>query len=209
LYFWGKVQEGLRQADAGELIPHEEMAREFGGIGGLANQAEFQQVQHQPEESANRVCPKCCKSLPIGCYRKGAKLCVWCDYADKSKRAKARFRDKLKLAKRRVNISLEAFVDWYVAQDDRCAYCGLTFNELRTLQIKRGGGYCVAWDIDRIDSTKMYEPNNLALSCFVCNMAKGDMLTAEEAKEIGRSVRRIWLARLKERVRRNLMVGKP
>jgi predicted transcriptional regulator len=31
LYFWEKVQEGLRQADAGELIPHEEIEREFLG----------------------------------------------------------------------------------------------------------------------------------------------------------------------------------
>jgi predicted transcriptional regulator len=31
LYFWEKVQAGLRQADAGELIPHEEVEREFLG----------------------------------------------------------------------------------------------------------------------------------------------------------------------------------
>jgi predicted transcriptional regulator len=31
LYFWEKVQEGLRQADAGQLIPHEEVEREFLG----------------------------------------------------------------------------------------------------------------------------------------------------------------------------------
>jgi predicted transcriptional regulator len=31
LHFWEKVQEGLRQANAGELIPHEEIDREFLG----------------------------------------------------------------------------------------------------------------------------------------------------------------------------------
>jgi predicted transcriptional regulator len=31
LYFWEKVEEGLRQADAGEMIPHEEIEREFLG----------------------------------------------------------------------------------------------------------------------------------------------------------------------------------
>jgi predicted transcriptional regulator len=31
LYFWEKVQAGLRELDAGEGIPHEEIEREFLG----------------------------------------------------------------------------------------------------------------------------------------------------------------------------------
>jgi hypothetical protein len=113
-----------------------------------------------------------------------------------AKRAAARYRDKRKLVKERLNIGLAEFVAWYKAQDDCCAYCGLTFAELKKLQIRRGGGYCVSWDVDRLDSSRPYEVGNLALSCFVCNMAKGDILSPGEAREIGEVVRKVWRARL-------------
>ena len=67
------------------------------------------------------------------------------------------------------------------------------------LRIRRGGGYCVSWDIDRLDSSRPYEWGNLALSCFVCNMAKGDQLTAAEARVVGQAIRGVWRARLSER----------
>jgi len=54
----------------------------------------------------------------------------------------------------------------------------------------------VGWDIDRIDSSGAYELGNLALSCFVCNMAKGDILSADEARIIGAAVKQIWTERL-------------
>jgi hypothetical protein len=91
---------------------------------------------------------------------------------------------------------MSEFVEWYVAQEDRCAYCGLTYAELKKLRIRRGGGYSVAWDIDRIDSARPYERGNLALSCFVCNMAKGDQLSGEEARLVGSAIRNVWRARL-------------
>jgi len=134
--------------------------------------------------------------MPADAFRKGAKACVWCVFAEKSKRAAARYGDIVKRAKSRVSIGKDEFIAWYESMDDRCAYCGLTFFELKRLKIKRGGGYCVAWDIDRIVSSRPYEAGNLALSCFVCNMAKGDMLSAKEAQVIGLAVRAMWEARL-------------
>jgi hypothetical protein len=144
-----------------------------------------------------RNCPRCFKNLPSDCFRKGDKLCVWCKWESKERRARARYRDKIKLARKRVKISEVDFVKWYKHQRDCCTYCGLTFKELKSLRIKRGGGYCVSWDIDRIDSARPYELGNLKLSCFVCNMAKGDILKFNEAKEIGSAVRKIWRRRLK------------
>ena len=146
--------------------------------------------------NATRACPTCDERLPQECFRKNAKACVWCDWASMSKRAAARYGDKRKLAEGRLRIGKAEFLAWYEAQEDCCAYCGLTFAELKRLQIRRRGGYSVAWDIDRINSQKPYEPGNLALSCFVCNMAKGDMLSDEEARIVGRAVRRVWRARL-------------
>ena len=94
-------------------------------------------------------------------------------------------------------ISKDMFVKWYEEQDDCCAYCGLTFDQLKELKIRRRGGYVVAWDIDRIDSSRPYELGNLALACFVCNMAKGDVLSASEARVVGQAVREVWNGRLK------------
>src|SRR4051812_43386543 len=149
------------------------------------------------QSSKRRICPTCPGiELTEDCFRSNRQVCVWCEWGDKAKRARYRYGDKRKAAIDRLRISKEEFVAWYLAQEDCCAYCGLTFDDLKRLQIRRGGGYCVAWDIDRIDSKRNYEAGNLALACFVCNMAKGDMLTAQEARIIGQTVKQIWAARL-------------
>jgi 5-methylcytosine-specific restriction endonuclease McrA len=118
-------------------------------------------------------------------------VCVWCEWASMGKRAAYRFGDKVKLAerhpaagRREVRISKDDFVNWYKSQPDCGAYCGLTFAELKRLKIKRGGCY-VSWDIDRVDSARPYERDNLALSCFVCNSAKGEILSEAESRIIG------------------------
>jgi 5-methylcytosine-specific restriction endonuclease McrA len=113
-----------------------------------------------------------------------------------TKRAAARYRDKMRSVPHRVNVSLPDFVAWYASQSDQCAYCGLTFQELRRLRVRRAGGYYVSWDVDRVDPGKAYELGNLALSCFVCNMSKGEWLTPEEMLTIGEAVRRVWRQRL-------------
>lgn len=143
-----------------------------------------------------RTCPSCKKIMNDDCFRKNHKYCVWCVFEDKEKRAKARYLDKKKSSK--LNISKNDFVEWYISQDDSCSYCGLTFQNLKDLKIKRGGGYVVGWDIDRIDSRLPYEKDNLALSCFICNMAKGDILSYEEAKIIGQAVKKVWHERIKK-----------
>jgi len=141
----------------------------------------------------------CSETLPADCFGKGMEERAWCEWASKSKRAKARYADKVKpssRARNHVSISKDIFVKWYEEQEDCCAYCGLTFDQLKQLRIRRKGGYCVAWDIDRVDSSRPYEPGNLALACFVCNMAKGDMLSAREALIVGQAVHEVWNARL-------------
>jgi 5-methylcytosine-specific restriction endonuclease McrA len=152
---------------------------------------------HNPEV-ATRGCPVCLVTLPNDCFRKGANACVWCTFSSMDKRATARYREKRRMVPHRLALSMEEFLAWYCAQPDSCAYCGLTFSELKELRIRRRGGYWVAWDIDRLDSSRLYEPGNLALSCFVCNTAKGDILSAAEACVIGAAVRGIWDKRLAE-----------
>ncbi len=93
-------------------------------------------------------------------------------------------------------MSEQEFVAWYLEQPDCCTYCGLTIAEVKRLRLMTRSGYYVSWDIDRIDPSRLYEPGNLALSCFACNTAKGAHLTAEEARIVGQAMRQVWDARL-------------
>lgn len=123
------------------------------------------------------------------------------------KRATARFGDKQRADRKRIPktdgwksrlaLSEAEFVAWYTAQRDCCHYCGTTFDELRRLRLRRPFGYYVSWDIDRKDSLRPYELGNLALSCFMCNMAKGSYFSAAEAQVVGQAIRQVVLARLR------------
>jgi 5-methylcytosine-specific restriction endonuclease McrA len=115
------------------------------------------------------------------------------------RRAVYRWRDIRKRTHDLLLLSQADFVAWYVDQPDRCAYCGLTRTEAKRLRLRvRGprGGYLVSWDIDRLEPSRGYELDNLVLSCSVCNTAKGAYLTGEEAKMVGKAIRRVWDARL-------------
>jgi len=143
-----------------------------------------------------RKCRSCEDLTPADAFRKGRSDCVWCQFADMEKRAKARYADKQKGTKHRLHVGKNEFVSWYTDQSDECAYCGLTFLELKELKLRKGKGYCVSWDIDCIEPKKGYAAGNLALSCFVCNMAKGNALTVQEMKVVGSAVLKVWRARL-------------
>jgi 5-methylcytosine-specific restriction endonuclease McrA len=136
--------------------------------------------------------------MPADSFRKGQSVCVWCQFGSIEKRAKARYADKRRQAtKWPITLTKEEFVEWYCRQKDECSYCGVTYSELKQLKLKNRGGYYVSWDIDRIDSSRPYEKGNLALSCFLCNTAKGNHLSEEEAKIVGAAIRKILRARLK------------
>lgn len=143
-----------------------------------------------------RECRSCGDLTPEDAFRKGRADCVWCQFEDMEKRAKARFADKQKGAKQRLHIGKHEFVSWYTNQSDACAYCGLTFSELKELKLKKGKGYFVSWDIDCIEPKKGYALGNLALSCFVCNMAKGNALNVREMRIVGPAVLEVWRTRL-------------
>ena len=159
-------------------------------------------------------CSSCGVKHPADAFRKVAKgVCVWCQWASPRDRALARYRDKVRSDAAlqssaevkgeryasRLRISEHAFLAWYCSQPDQCHYCGLKFKELSRLRLRRGGfGYFVSWDIDRKDTTKPYRAGNLALSCFACNMAKGNHFSEDEAMRLGRTVRALFRARLRD-----------
>lgn len=76
---------------------------------------------------------------------------------------------KIRLQKRLLNISREAFLEWAANAGNICSYCELTIET---------AGY----GVDRVDSNKPYEEGNIVNCCMRCNQAKNDM-SVEDFKE--------------------------
>jgi len=86
-------------------------------------------------------------------------------------------------------LSKEEFYNWFKVQPRACSYCGITEEKLEvifnfdhgSLYTKRGRGRVL--EIDRIDSSENandYSKTNCALSCYLCNNNKSDLITKDE-----------------------------
>ena len=91
-----------------------------------------------------------------------------------------------------VTITQEQFLMWYKSQPRKCYYCGIeevhlpidsdSFNR-RTPRLT----------IDRMDSSRGYEMENMVLCCLRCNSIKGNFFTPLEMVEIGQKyISRRW-----------------
>lgn len=100
--------------------------------------------------------------------------------------------------------SFDIFKEWYIKQNNCCAYCSLTTEQSLVLFNKypnatRGGRRGKRLEIDRIDpKIKDYgaDINNLVLACYWCNNAKTNYFTYDEFKIIGKSFSEIQKNRL-------------
>lgn len=144
----------------------------------------------------SRLCAVCCGEFAERCFRRNHSECIWCQFADQEFRAEWRYRDKCKHVRWSASLDRKDFVDWYLSQPDQCAYCGVTYAQLKKLCLPRLKGYYVSWDIDRKDSSRPYELGNLALACFYCNVAKSNYLDEAEAKIVGRAIGEVYRSRL-------------
>ncbi|WP_018109419.1 hypothetical protein [Bacteroides propionicifaciens] len=99
------------------------------------------------------------------------------------------------------------FKKWYDSVERKCYYCGITETEIEQLWKKeqtknkalteRNRGKKL--EIERLSPKEPYHKiDNLVLSCYWCNNAKTDTFTAEEFKEIGETIGKIWKKRLTE-----------
>ena len=84
-------------------------------------------------------------------------------------------------------LNKEDFYDWYKVQSRVCAYCGISEEKLTiifdyekgSLKTKRGRGKSL--ELDRVDSiSNDYSRKNCALSCYLCNNHKSDLITKDE-----------------------------
>lgn len=75
---------------------------------------------------------------------------------------------------------------YYKVINEPCYYCGLPND------VEAGRG------LDRLDNNKGYVIKNVVSCCILCNYARGDRLTVEEMKILGKTIRKIKLKRMKE-----------
>ena len=93
----------------------------------------------------------------------------------------------------------EEFVNWYNGQKKECYYCGIPEDLIKLFQDKwEKGGSKDRLEIDRKNNKGGYVIKNLSLACRQCNKVKGNILTAQEMKQIGQKyIKPKWL-KLKE-----------
>jgi 5-methylcytosine-specific restriction endonuclease McrA len=81
-----------------------------------------------------------------------------------------------------------------------CSYCQISINDItqmankKQLHKKNYRGWSL--EIDRLDSNLEYTKNNCVMACYWCNNAKTDEFTYDEFKQIGKEIRKVWVARL-------------
>jgi 5-methylcytosine-specific restriction endonuclease McrA len=107
--------------------------------------------------------------------------------------------------RKKMKIPLDEFIKWYLSQDKKCFYCGITEEEIKNLldngklitkRIKTRGRKL---ELDRKAPNLSYDNiDNLVFSCYWCNNAKTDEFTTNEFKEVGKVFKKIWEKRKKE-----------
>jgi len=123
------------------------------------------------------------------------------EYAKKNKEKRQKYDQKYYLTPNGVWTSLskdrreereilkEDFIKWYNSQDKKCAYCGISEEEIKGKNFK-------CWQIhrlqvDRKNNNGKYKNGNLVLACPICNWVKGDYFTYKEMLKIGQVIKRI------------------
>lgn len=97
-----------------------------------------------------------------------------------------------------VQFTREDFLAWKVGRERACTYCGITADALYELAIvnPRNKRRYESIGVDRIDNSVPYSLENIIPCCGPCNAVRGGVLTHEEMRTLGSSLRQIWAARL-------------
>lgn len=90
----------------------------------------------------------------------------------------------------------QEFLAWVQARPRECHFCRITEPNLEALGLKSSIGLTVAaLGVDRLDNNGDYALNNIALCCYGCNKAKGNVFTTEEMLVLGPAVAKVWAQR--------------
>ena len=99
--------------------------------------------------------------------------------------------------------SAKNFYEWYINEPLYCYYCGVCEEELEKIyfndtnqQYKEARQRGKTLEIERIKTApqkdNVYNQENCALSCYVCNNAKSDFISAEDFKPIAEGIKEFW-----------------
>jgi len=110
---------------------------------------------------------------------------------------------KLWARKKFTRLQFPDFYDWYIAQKQKCYYCGITEEEIRKLidnkkiVTKRLLTRGKRLELERKEPNKPYDDlENLVLCCYWCNNAKTDEFTEGEFRKIGMEIGKALKGRL-------------
>lgn len=94
-----------------------------------------------------------------------------------------------------VNLTNEEFKEWFEKNYDKCCYyCGVTLDQYQSSEfLKRIRPNIKIFGIDRKDTAKGYDINNIVVACNLCNSVKGSFFSQKEFKEIGKKyIRKLY-----------------
>lgn len=105
------------------------------------------------------------------------------------------------------NNSFKDFFEWYreKARDDvKCCYCGVTEETLEkyftdTFLDKLGRKRGKKLEFERIYPKGKYDKNNCEFTCYICNNAKSDFISAKNFEEIACGINTFWNTLLKQK----------
>jgi hypothetical protein len=99
----------------------------------------------------------------------------------------SRFYGHLENKRHKVDISKTDFIQWVKKQNNVCHYCGLSETDANRLnQLLTRTTRTFYFQIDRKDSGGIYEIENIALACKVCNEHKKDFFTEIDFRKIAK-----------------------
>jgi 5-methylcytosine-specific restriction endonuclease McrA len=98
------------------------------------------------------------------------------------------------------------FYSWYVTQEERngyktCCYCGISEDKLEVYfnlnneqyaQARQRGKYLEIERVETSNGKNRYTDENMRLSCYICNNAKSDFLSAGDFKPIAHGIHNFW-----------------
>jgi hypothetical protein len=94
--------------------------------------------------------------------------------------------DDLRKRKGENIMSQNEFVAWYMKQNKKCHYCGVSEEEAKR---DNYGKMSNRLNIDRKDNNKGYVRGNIVLACSLCNRIKNNFFTEQEMLKIAEIIK--------------------
>ena len=167
---------------------------------------------------SERTCTRCDRTLPLTEFGKhrGTKdgINLWCKECNREKSNAyyqtpsgiySQIGSRERYFKRKpVVINRQDFVEWYNAQEKKCAYCDIPEEDFLLLK-ERYGSRTNRLTVDCKDNEVGYVVGNMVLACERCNFIKSNLLSFEEMRDVAqRYIKPKWKALKEGRLSRSI-----